>query len=1429
MSKNQTDDDILKSILEEASNDNNNLLNQNENYDIEKIMKESEELYGSKNIANEEDIENILNEINNNSDKLNGYNKDLSDKSNNLYKKKKNLNANSSLKFFPEIKSNTEFIEFFEKEYIKSTLISLKNPEKFCLLKTYKNSIKNIKLSVLNISNKNTIANILYKHSKTKFVSCIAAHNDLIYTGNAIGIIQMFTCEKEHFLKSYTCKEVEGNCSVTCIDINHDGEFLLSGYTNGAIILWDTCTAKIKKIVQNVYRSCVLDIKFTNVSSKKKWEFVASDLESNIKFFKISDGLFSISIDYEDITKEKHSKISFHQLKVFNILDYRLRELGLHAKHNNFISSTFIGASSINSICVYSLEHKLRIFSIEKPSYLKDISAPECSFGYGFIPEGSLSNDTLNTQNIEFNENTSTKTFTTEFSKRNYNDNTNNNNYQNSYYSKKDSRFNLLFSVFWGKVCTIYAITFKSKLVPYFTPVAHFINNIPIIRMEFLSDSILYLFDKNRSVKVVNTSLMIPGDVKIDYSLENPFPINQTMGNTTAELDQGTKVDEDLHMQTYVVDSFSKEKRPTYNNVIVSIPKCIYVLGTKKFHQLKLLNWEQYLSEISKINSDWMDALCLGIDIYNGKNSALADIPTDTKIRKIKVGAELEHLIHHYAILHTSNEKNFQNSLFVEKLINCISICIEFCLELEKVDYLLNTLQPLFDLKGYGDIFIEKLEPFILNSKNANSSFQNNNIANSNNLNSTYDLNRYLQQMTISKIIDIYLKNDKIDALSQILIHLDLKSMDVDYVREICSKKKLITPLIYICTNSMVEDYLSPLYIMWNMFKKAENVSINKIFDDPNIKHSLITNNSNFFISYIELLEANKVTNYELENSKQYIGHKILWYLSYCFSGKKITNEPISANKMENLLFILLKWILLEGHHLEELLIFDSKTTLMLIEKLYKNQFLKCIIENFENNPDLVKDIDSLDLQSSSSNNQFSNVNNDENNKNYISLEGKPTKIIFSLTGILDYLTHVSKKINSNNLRDIYEFIIRIAIFFNKINKVQIIDAAKYLLKHDIDANIKISPSFFKNHLEEFSNNLIEMIQTNKELNKEDYSELLKSAQLSPYLMVKVYLNKELKNYKSCLQILLNSNDFLINKEKLVFDWISDTLQDLNNIGDPDFEILKKEVLDNLNLLADMSIEFVSKLVEKWFENNQLYVIHKLDNAKNLQLKYVESVLEKFKEEADYNLESSKSAEQYQSLLKLQIRLLCKIRPKDVLPNLIKRGQVYPINECLESCLQYKVYDGAIYLKQTLGEIKEALEISINLLNVSFEDLLAYLKGENLPERIFDSKVNDFSSKLKLSVDILEKNSDKTDYSEEPELWFILLERLYSFSSRIKESFNLVSTSIGIHSTSYIHNNNDRFISFLLDKLSDDIKSLLEKMCSYVSIHLIITVSLLYT
>lgn len=220
--------DELNKILNESSFSKLNLDQKDIEDEVNKMLIEGENLYdpGMDQALLNQNINQIIFE-------------------NESYREEK------AVKKFPEFRSNIEFVQYFEKEYIKTTLESFKCKDKVYTLKSYKGANKKNKLPVLNIMEKKILSERLYKLSNTKLVTCITAFGDWIFAGNTVGIIKMYTIEKQIELKSYTAKEVEGSNSVICIDVCPDGSHIVSGYKNGTIVLWEKDTAKPKKIKRN--------------------------------------------------------------------------------------------------------------------------------------------------------------------------------------------------------------------------------------------------------------------------------------------------------------------------------------------------------------------------------------------------------------------------------------------------------------------------------------------------------------------------------------------------------------------------------------------------------------------------------------------------------------------------------------------------------------------------------------------------------------------------------------------------------------------------------------------------------------------------------------------------------------------------------------------------------------------------------------------------------------------------------------------------------------------------------------------------------------------------------------------------------------------------------------------------------------------------
>ena len=117
-----------------------------------------------------------------------------------------------------------------------------------------------------------------------------------------------------------------------------------------------------------------------------------------------------------------------------------------------------------------------------------------------------------------------------------------------------------------------------------------------------------------------------------------------------------------------------------------------------------------------------------------------------------------------------------------EKISESIKMIIEFCIEIEAVDYLLKSIYPLFEARDYTELFLEK-QPFILSDK---------------------IIDVILSSDIILNLIEIYNKNDKLDILSQILLHINIKSIET--IEKKLEEMYLITPLIYLYMNGQNED-----------------------------------------------------------------------------------------------------------------------------------------------------------------------------------------------------------------------------------------------------------------------------------------------------------------------------------------------------------------------------------------------------------------------------------------------------------------------------------------------------------------------------------------------------------------------------------------------------------------------------------------------
>ena len=372
-----------------------------------------------------------------------------------------------SSKKLPKFKNSFEFINYLESNKYQKNEDD--KDENIFLLKNYKLNTKK-KIEVLKFPPKTSLSSRFFKGGN--ILTSITANEDVIFTGNNLGIIRVYSCEKEMEYKSFFLeqiqKEPQSKRAVTCMDVSESISHLVCGYCNGFLALWDLSKTNCIKFIPKEHKSCIIAVKFIRVE-KSDFEFFSSDLDGKVNRITVSSGYFITSVESENIIE--YNKPIF----LIEVFKFNKEE----KKRYKFLEdpTTIAAFGCLDQILIYQLEPvKRKLFEFKKPSYLTSFYVPDISFGVGYIPRNTPS---IILDNLESNEN-----------KEKYD--------PNPVATKLGLNITTpqrLISISWGKVIYIYTFIFDIVDGPKSIDlVGHYVNKSPILRMGFLSNSIIYIY-----------------------------------------------------------------------------------------------------------------------------------------------------------------------------------------------------------------------------------------------------------------------------------------------------------------------------------------------------------------------------------------------------------------------------------------------------------------------------------------------------------------------------------------------------------------------------------------------------------------------------------------------------------------------------------------------------------------------------------------------------------------------------------------------------------------------------------------------------------------------------------------------------------------------------------------------------------------------
>ena len=1071
-------------------------------YLLEEILNDDKINEGNLDMMNiDKNLDDILNETtytNNINLDDNITNKNINNNNNN------NIIINDKEKNQKHIfKSPLEFISQNEKNNYSPIPL----PSNFLILKSHNSNFNPKSLEFLPkytlsslIYNNNDSINNNNNNNNNNIITCMAIENDDLFIGNFFGVIYYYSLSKERLIKKLTKDEIfmtkKKDRVVNCLLLYMN--FLFGGFKNGYITIWDVSDKEniyCRFFVDKHERREIIGIGFVNWENKIL-EFISSDIEGNVYFINVWEGYLYSTIESEKIIINENEDEIFFNICRINISSTDIKKHKLNC-------TFFFAFCSLYNIYIYQIKPNLmRIFHFKKPFYIisKNVFLNDFSAGFSFIP-------------------------------RNYNDLLD----YNKDYKVLNMFYNYtVFAISWEKIITIYAIDFENKDFMQIVPISNYENECAIVRCGFVSNSIVFIVDIKNNIKILNIIFMEPG--KYNYNNNNNNINNIIIGNFCIE--------EGILFQMILPEDKTKmiKNKMTFNNVIMYENKKLFILGNKNFYYGMVINWEQILNKIQK-DGKWFDVLKIGLEMFNGKINMLIDIPVDEEGRKYKIGFVIKGIIFQYILI----KINSNNNIIIKDVIK---LSIEFCIEVNDIDYLFNQIFPVVKMRAFENIFYEMLEPFIYN-------------------NMIKDVK--MDKLTAIKMINLFIKKNNANNLNKLLLHFNINTIDVEEIKNICIKFNLIDALIYLNMNGKEKDYFFCVEKIFELFDK---------------------NNNNIFIDYNKNVE-------NIENYKQFFGHKLFWYLNLCLDGK---NYPffnrIDKKKHVEIVLKIFEWIFKENI-IKKLINFDYVSLFNIFLKFFCDEKILKIIK--EKNKNLNNFVDVII-------------------ENTILLNDQ--KKSFALC---ELIIKIGINIENINNKVIIEHLNNFILFYSIIIENEENENEFYLIERkNKDYLLNISTAI---------NKLIEKFFIDDE---EEIENLLNQIEETDFILVKIYLNFLLEEFIICFDLLMNDYDYYDKKEKIfeyankIFEKIKKNIEN-NKKNKENKEILfnfKEEIKKYFLNLVSFSIPKTFSLISNHFDNNHLLLINSLKN-KNFQLNYIEYYLNKINY---YEISKNECLEYYEIL-----------------------------------------------------------------------------------------------------------------------------------------------------------------------------------------------------
>uniref|UniRef100_A0A665VJV7 VPS8 subunit of CORVET complex n=1 Tax=Echeneis naucrates TaxID=173247 RepID=A0A665VJV7_ECHNA len=247
-------------------------------------------------------------------------------------------------------------------------------------------------------------------------------------------------------------------------------------------------------------------------------------------------------------------------------------------------------------------------------------------------------------------------------------------------------------------------------------------------------------------------------------------------------------------------------EKACYQSVSSYAGQIVY-LGTKSAHIMTLRNWRERIDCLLK-QDHFVEALSLSWSFHEGTAKAVVGLFGDTVKRKGVISDKMVEILckfAEYALKKCPEQGKIQ--VMEQHFQDVVPVLVDYCLLLQRADLLFNQLYDrLVENMVAKGVFLEALESYIV-----------------------VDRLGHLTTPIMRDLLAHYHDNGMMDSLERCIVHLDVTSLDIQQVVQVCWENQLYDAMIYIF-NSGINDYLTPMEsVFFSSWTDEEVVIGNKL------------------------------------------------------------------------------------------------------------------------------------------------------------------------------------------------------------------------------------------------------------------------------------------------------------------------------------------------------------------------------------------------------------------------------------------------------------------------------------------------------------------------------------------------------------------------------------------------------------------------